>query len=480
MENIQDILLYAIVAIAIIIFIVLLIPSGKSSKKGTYKFSFKVKGKTITITNPFLGFLIYGGAGSGKTKSIAKPLMEQYIKHPFAGFIYDYKDLDLTRTAAHLVKKHDYPYQFYIISFVDMDKTARTNPIAPEVIKDENVFLQLLDDLYMSYLQGTSNEWSDGAKGILQGVGYRFFEEFKEKCTIPHIAMFVCTAGMEKLTAFLKSNVRSRGLASAFLDSESSPRTQGSYLSSLTNILSKLSFNKNIAYVLSGDDFQFNLIDGNEPKLISVCNSFQIENVIAPVIALMLSISSRQFTLDNKIPFFYLLDEATTFKIPDFQKMPSVLREYKCSFAFITQSASKIEQMYGRQARSSIESNLGYQFYGRTQDVVAIQSYPLIFGQKETERVSTSKGNSAAGSNKSTTVSKQKENVFDTKDFTELHAGEFICSFTEANYRNGKFQFSQYTDIEEPLTLTNNIEYDFVNENYKKIQNDITFLISVI
>lgn len=47
----------------------------------------------------FSNFLVYGGAGSGKTKSIGKPLMEQYIRSGFAGFIYDFKDFDYTRTA---------------------------------------------------------------------------------------------------------------------------------------------------------------------------------------------------------------------------------------------------------------------------------------------------------------------------------------------------------------------------------------------
>lgn len=57
----------------------------------------------------------------------------------------------------------------------------------------------------------------------------------------------------------------------------------------------------------------------------------------------MVSVSSRRFTMENEIPFVYFFDEATTFKIADFEKMPSVLREYKCSFTFLTQSAAKVE-----------------------------------------------------------------------------------------------------------------------------------------
>ncbi len=476
------ILLILIVSIAVLLLIVMFIPSKKSSNTSNKLkeiFELKAGRKTLKFFNPYIGFLIYGGAGSGKTKSIAKPLLEQYIKHGFAGFIYDYKDFDLTQTARHLCLKHNYKHKFYSISFTDMNMTYRTNPIAPHVVKDENIFLQLLDDLFLAYIHGQQNEWTEGAKGVLQGVGYRFFEEIPQYCTIPHIAIFICTAGAENLTAFLEGNVRSRGLASAFLDSKRSPKTQASYLSSLTNILSKLSFNKNVAYVLSGNDFDFNLIDPDSPKLVSVCNSFQIESLISPIISLMLSISSRQFTMKNKIPFFYMLDEATTFKINDFQKYPSVLREYKCSITLLTQSASKIEQLYGKQAKASIESNFGNQFYGRTLDTLAIQAYPLIFGKREQERVSRSKGSTASGNSASTTVSHSKELIYDPNVFTELLAGEFIGRATDANMKTFKLRFSLYQDKEENIT-SENTESDKVDFVYSQIQENVKEVIKLL
>lgn len=137
-----------------------------------------------------------------------------------------------------------------------------------------------------------------------------------------------------------------------------------------------------MCYVLSGNDFDFNLIDPECPKLVVVSNAYQIENLISPVISLMLSISSRRFTLANKVPFFYFLDEATTFRIADFEKLPSVLREYLCSFVFLTQSAAKIEKIYGKYDRSSIESNFGNQFFGRTKDIEALKSYPLVLEKR--------------------------------------------------------------------------------------------------
>lgn len=476
-----DYVVYIIIGLVVVIGFLLtelfLSKGSKSNKKAQFFFMLKSH-KEVRFYNPYLNFLIYGGAGSGKTKSVGKPLLEQYIKNHYAGFIYDYKDYDITQTASYLTQKHNYPWSFYIISFVDMERTSRTNPVSPSVVTDENVFLQLLEDIYLAYLQGSQNEWTEGAKGILQGVGYIFYNEFPEKCTIPHIAMFVCSAGTDNIMKFLELNTRARMVASAFMDSSDSPKTQASYLSSLTNALSKLSFNKNVAYVLSGNDFEFNLLDPNNPKMISVCNSYQIEGIISPIVALMLSISSRQFTLNNKLPFMYFLDEATTFKIPDFQKMPSVLREYKCSFTFITQDASKIEQMYGKQAKASIESNFGNQFYGRTKNTLALQAYPIVFGKKEVERISKSKGSSRGGESNSTTLSNSKESFYDSEEFTELKAGEFICSFSDSNFKKGKFRFAQYLDEQKEEQFSSERKFhQRVEDNYKAIQDDIIFII---
>lgn len=130
----------------------------------------------------------------------------------------------------------------------------------------------------------------------------------------------MCSAGTQRITDFLNGSHESRALAKGFLDAADSPKTQASYLSSLTRNLGILANNKEISYVLTGNDFQYNLLDPDDPKLIAVANSFQIESLISPIISLMLSISSRRFTMANRVPFVYVLDEATTFRIADFEK----------------------------------------------------------------------------------------------------------------------------------------------------------------
>jgi len=471
------------IAIAVllgIVVLVILLPSSKAekqtAKKSLYKFILKTStGGQLFFTDPFDNFLIYAGANSGKTKSIGKPILEEYIRHNFAGFIYDYKDFDLTKTANHLITKHNYPHKFYYISFTDMDRTYRTNPINPKVVKDENLFLQLIEDLLTAYMGDGSkkDEWFLGALGIFKGVAITFYYDHPRICTIPHLVNYVCSAGTERVTALLESSHYGRTLGAAFLSAKESPKTQASFLSNLTNYVSSLAFNKNISYVLSGNDFEFNLIDPNNLKLVAIANAFQIESVISPVISLMMSVSARRFTLENQVPFFYFLDEATTFKIADFEKLPSVLREYKCSFTFITQSGAKVEKRYSKLDRSSIEANFGNQFYGKTKDVEALKNYPLIFGKEEKRKISNTKGNSKGGDSRSRTISSQREERYDSNFFTNLQAGEFVGSTAHSNYKDFHLRFKMYQDVEEPLPVVKAVVKSDITNNYLRIVSDV-------
>lgn len=444
--------------------------------KSIYKFVLQAADRTeIEFLDPFDNFLCYAGANSGKTKSIGKPLLEQYIKNNFAGFIYDYKDFDYTKTAYNLCKKHSYPHKFYYISFTDVQRSYRFNPIKPSVLKNENLFIQLMDDLLSAYLiEGKKDEWFQFGMGILKGVSYRFYAEFPQYCTIPHIANFIMHAGKTNITKFVSRNVQSKALASAFIEAEDSDKTQASMLSSLTGYISTLAFNKEVCYILSGDDFDFNLIDPDNPKMISVSNSFQIESMISPVVSLLVNLSARRFKFGNKIPFVYFLDEATTFKIQDFEKLPSVLREYLASFVLLTQSGAKIEKTYSKLDRSSVESNFSNLIIGRTKDTEALKYYSLFFGKKEIEKQSHTR----SAINHSVTLSKMKEEVYEPHFFTSLKAGEFIGSAAHSNYTDFHLQFKQYVPgIEDELPVVFPVLPSDIEKNYKQILADISNLI---
>ena len=349
----------------------------------------------------FSNFLVYGGAGSGKTKSIGKPLMEQYIRSGFAGFIYDFKDFDYTRTAYNLIRKHGYPHEFYYVNFTDMNRTYRFNPLDRRNIKDRTMLMQLMEDVLGALMPPTSkqDEWYTGALGILNGVAYRLWDEFPECCTLPHIVNFVMKADTGQLQEFLKLN---------------------------------------------------------------------------DISAMVMSIASRSFSMENRVPFVFILDEMTTFKVRDFEKLPSVLREYGAAFLLLTQSGAKLEKLYSKLDRSSIEANFGNIFLGRTQDVEALKYYPLFFGKYEKEKKSTSSGSSGGGRNSSVTISTQKEERYESKDFASLEPGEFIGMGNRSNIK-GHFRkkFRLFELKEEPLPVVAFRTEKEISDNYTRILKDI-------
>ena len=79
----------------------------------------------------------------------------------------------------------------------------------------------------------------------------------------------------------------------------------------------------------------------------------------------------------------------TTFKVRDFEKLPpSCASTFKgAAFLLLTQSEGKLEKLYSKLDRSSIEANFGNIFLGCTQDVEALKYYPSFREIREGEEV---------------------------------------------------------------------------------------------
>ena len=80
----------------------------------------------------------------------------------FAGFIYDFKDTDYTRTAYNLIKRHRYPHKFYYVSFDRPERSYRFNPL--KVVRDRTELIQLMEDVLLALLpkKEQQNEWVAG------------------------------------------------------------------------------------------------------------------------------------------------------------------------------------------------------------------------------------------------------------------------------------------------------------------------------
>ena len=118
----------------------------------------------------------------------------------------------------NLIKKHNYKNPFYYISFTDMQRTYRFNPLKPSVVKNENLLMQFIDDILGVNLgEGSKkDEWYMGALGVFKGTAIRFFKDFPEYCTLPHIVNFIIHSERQQLYNFLKASRESKALASGY------------------------------------------------------------------------------------------------------------------------------------------------------------------------------------------------------------------------------------------------------------------------
>lgn len=163
--------------ITISYFVYGLVKPKSNPRKGEDIFKLESESGTIEFYYPRDNFLVLGGAGSGKTASIGKPIMEQFIQHGWAGFIYDFKNYDYTQTAWNLMQKYGYPYKFYYVNFTDMNRTYRFNILDKRVITTEAALLQAMDDFLqaMKSKKAEENEWFQAALGLLRGIAIVFY-----------------------------------------------------------------------------------------------------------------------------------------------------------------------------------------------------------------------------------------------------------------------------------------------------------------
>jgi len=433
----------------------------------------------IKFYNPFESFLVFGGAGSGKTKSVGWPILAEYIRCGFAGFIYDYKDFDYTKVAYSLIEKYNYPYKMYIVNFIDMSRTHRFNVLDHAVVSNETQLNQMMDDFLKSMQppDAKADEWFNGALGILRGVAYKFYSfkgEYEQYCTLPHILNFILQASREELTIFLESDMMAKGLAGAFVGGKESERTASSYMSTLNNYIGLMANEKNVCWVLSGDDFKFYLNDPKEPKIVAVSNSNTIPKIISPIVGMLVPIAARKINMGNKIKTFFALDEMTTFKVSEFEQMPSTLREYNVSHLILTQAMSKLVKVYGEHDTSSIAANCSNLFLGRTKDIKSLKEYPLFFGKEEKEKKSYSAGSSNGGNNRNSnvTTSQQREEVYDSNEFADLEVGQFIISPGSSNVGQMKTRFELFNIKPKEIPIIKLVSQVEIDKNHEKILKD--------
>lgn len=212
-----------------------------------YKVRFKLKNGRFKIDNIRRGTSVIGSAGSGKTESVVYNFLQHFSQNGFFGVIHDYKDFELTEIAYPLFRDMEIP--FYTIAFDDIH--YRVNPIAPHYLPNEEsvneasrVLMENLLEQNLSENSGSNKFFSDAVEGLLSGMIWKMKTAYPDCCTLPHIIALFQNLDTKRLVAFLRSDLTSRSMASAFINGIESEKQTAGVKSTLGNAFKKISSQK--------------------------------------------------------------------------------------------------------------------------------------------------------------------------------------------------------------------------------------------
>ncbi|MCM5664011.1 type IV secretory system conjugative DNA transfer family protein [Galbibacter mesophilus] len=441
-----------------------------------YQVRFKLSNGRFKIDNIRRGASVIGSAGSGKTESVVYNFLQHFSGHGFCGVIHDYKDFELTEIAYPLFRQIKIP--FYTIAFDEV--YFRVNPIAPHYLPNEEsvnevsrVLMENLLEQNLSENRGSSKFFSDAVEGLLSGMIWKMKTGYPDFCTLPHIIAIFQTLSTENLITFLRSDLTSRSMASAFINGIESEKQTAGVKSTLANAFKKMSSQK-LFYVLSKDGVPLDINNPTNPAVISLVNNPKYDSAYSPVIAMVMHTIIKQMSLRGRMPSFLLMEEAPTIKLTNMHRVPATLRSYDICTVYVMQDKVQNDLLYGEKASKAILSNLSYQFFGKVNDPDTAKYYERFFEIIKTPTRSISKSSGMSFESRITKgereVSKRRAEIF-----FKLKQGEFIAF---ADGKDKKVRFRLQPIIKEKPKRKYQISDTDLAVHFQKIHREIQIILT--
>lgn len=413
-------------------------------KKNETKYSLHLKGdnnKWVNITNPFRGILVIGSNGGGKTVSTAEPFIEQYAQKNYAGIIYDYKFPTLSDiaylhfSAKREVDDNELQPMFFVVSFSDITKSHRFNPLNPNYLKSQIYATEFAKALVVNFNTESNQKsdfWVKSSTAFLTAIIWFLKKHHPLFCTIPHLVSIITGFSYRDTMAMLETDDECSKIIRSVLTARD--ERAGNQLSGVVSSL-QIDFatlnDPNLMYVLSGDDFDLNINDPKNPKVICVGTDNHIAAALSPIISLIFSIALKQMNEQGKHHSFCLLDEAAQINIPRLSNVPATCRSNKLSVAFMAQNLTQIEDKYGKPEAESLFANLNYQFFTRTTVFSTAEYISKMIGEtklvtKSENQSHSSKGLNSTNNSMGDNFSEIEKRAVKPQDVLNLQAGEIV------------------------------------------------------
>lgn len=487
------------------------IQADRKKKPTPYSFHFTgAGGKWVNIVNPFRGTLVIGGAGSGKSHSIAEPILHQAAEKHYSGIVYDFKFPTLTDFAYSQYSSmasgqknssrqsgkqdDDEPLSFYVINFEDLTRTHRVNPLKPEYIPAaafaSEYALSIVNNL-MPETIAKPDFWARSAQSLLAATIWYLKKKYPEFCTLPHVIQLIVYRDYNVLLRLLAQDYECASMIRSILtaaEMKAANQTAG-MVSTLQLGLGRIN-TPEICYVLSGDEFSLDINDPNDPKVLCLGSSPTLAETFAPLISCTITVALKLMNQQGKRHSLVLLDEAPTLYIPHLDQLPATARSNKVATVYMAQDFSQMKKQYGQNEAEVLISNLNNQFFGRVANLNTAEYVSRLFGKEERVIRSESSSNNtprgvlfnskagAGSQGSSVSHSLVERTVVYPQELLNLEVGHFMGTIVETDNTSFSMQFQSPDYTRNRIEPFRTLESDEVAASYAQIIAEAGMILS--
>jgi len=458
-----------------------------------YQLKDKQRKSWVNIINPFRAIMVLGTPGSGKSYFVIRHVITQHIRKGFTMFVYDFKFDDLSKIAYNtwLKNQHRYakPPAFYVINFDDLTRSHRCNPLEPSAMTD----ITDAAESARTILMGLNREWfkRQGDFFVESPINFLtaiiwYLKKYKdgEFCTLPHVIELM-QVDYDSLFTLLRTEKEIEVLINPFVNAylnDVMEQLEGQ-IASAKVAMARLS-SPQLYYVLSGNDFNLDINNPDDPKIVCMGNNPQKIQIYGAVLSLYVNRLIKLVNKKGKLKSSLIFDEFPTIYLNNMDSLIATARSNKVSTCLGIQDFSQLRKDYGREQADVIMNITGNIVSGQVTGDTAKQLSER-FGKimQDRESYSINSGDT------SISRSKQLEAAIPPSKISGLSSGEFVgmvadnpdckidlkafhCEIIN-DHDSLKREEQNYQDIE----VIRKLDSGMVQRNYFQIKQDIQDII---
>lgn len=456
-----------------------------------YQLRGKERTSWINFINPFRSLLVIGTPGAGKSYYVIRHVITQHIKKGFSMFIYDFKYDDLSKIAYNTLLKHSSAYKikpsFYVINFDSI--YHRCNPLEPDTMTDITDATEssrtIMLGLNRDWIKKQGDFFVESPINFLTAIIWflRKYDEGKY-CTLPHVIELM-QVDYPTLFKILESEREIEVLINPFksaFKNAAMEQLEGQVASAKIG-LARLS-SPQLYYVLSGNDFTLDINNPGHPKIVSMGNNPQKQQIYGAVLSLYITRVIKLVNKKHQLKSSLIFDEFPTIYFNGIDNLMATTRANKVATTLAVQDYSQLKKDYGKEQAEVIMSIVGNVISGQVVGETA-KLLSERFGKIVQERESVS----INGSDTSVGRSTQLESAIPPSKIASLSSGEFVGMV--ADDPDQKIQLKIFhneilndhdaiKDEEEtykPIPPVRTITQQEILDNYFGIKDEVRFIV---